>query len=129
MSAGDVRVGDRILIEGTAIKVLPGVGVLVELFSKSDQYEAWVREDLVREVIVDSVWEEPADGTWLVVADEGDCGSVFRRDDAEGHNDPDRRYHRRWWDYAAGEWIDWPTACRRGANPNRRLREEATDGD
>lgn len=70
---------------------------------------------------------EPADGTMLAGTDpSGTNLRVFRRDDAEGHFDPDRRHHRRWWDAVGQEWIDWPTAVRRGADPARVLREETT---
>lgn len=124
----EVMVGDQVLVAGTAMRVVPGVGVLVELFSKTDQYENWVREDLVHlPAKTLNVKDEPADGTTLMgdIDPETGCGSVFRHDVAEGHCDPDRRFDRAWWDYAAGEWVDWPTALRRGANPGRRLTEEA----
>lgn len=114
--------GDRVLVQATVVRATPGVGVLVEMFSKTDHYEAWVRWSDITS-ITEVVSPEPPDGTWLVGdADEDGNGSVFRRDDAEGHNDRERRrYDRRWWDYAASEWIDWPTALRRGANPAKRL--------
>lgn len=45
----------------------------------------------------------------------------FARNDAEGHNDPERRYHRRWWDVHAEERIDWPTAVKRGADTSKPM--------
>lgn len=130
ISPDDVRVGDEVLIRATVVS-LPDRArgeVKVELFSKTDQYNAVVRLDLIETVLMlfPSVAEEPPDGTWLAGETNEDTGnaSVFRRDDAEGHCDqPIRRYDRHWWDFAASEWIDWPTAIRRGADPRRRLEE------
>lgn len=118
-------VGDEVLVRGTVTRVERGVGVVVELFSKTDQYEAWVRRDLIVDVVLPDVPGEPPDGTWLAGQDP-DAGHerVFIRNDAEGHNDREvRRHDRRWWDVYAEQWIDWPTAVRRGADPNRVLRE------
>lgn len=117
-------VDDEVLIRGRVTKYRPGVGLVVELFSKTDQYEAWVREDRVVEVVLPELPSEPPDGTWLVgVILLGEQGShIFRRDDDEGHNDREtRRHDRRWWDYTAQEWVSWPEAVRRGANPALRL--------
>lgn len=118
------RVGDEILVRGTVVQWLPGVGALVELFSKTDQYEAWIRPSLIADVIVPNLPEEPADGTWLG-GEDPDSGNtrVFCRSDARGHCDDDRRYDRRWWDVAAEEWIDWPMAVRRGADSTRLIGE------
>lgn len=127
----EVMVGDQVLVQATALRVIEGVGVLVEMFSKTDRYEGWIREDLVHlpEKTTDLA-DEPADGTTLMgdIDPETGNGSVFRRDDAEGHFHPDRRCQQVWWDYAASEWIDWPEAVRRGANPGRRLTEEPAAG-
>lgn len=116
---------DALIADGEATVLRIGTGAEPRAASR-DRAEAWVLEDAVRDVVIPEAPDEPADGTWLIGDDtDGDgLSSVFRRDDAEGHNDPDRRHHRRWWDYARGEWIDWPTAVRRGADPARRLREE-----
>lgn len=117
--------GDRVLVQATVIRATPGFGVLVEMVSKTDQYQAWVRWADVTPVMED-LRSEPPDGTWLVGDDHDDgSSSVFHRDDAEGHSDQGRRYDRHWWDYSASEWIDWPTALRRGANPDNRLRPAA----
>lgn len=119
------RVGDEVLIRATVKKVTPTVGVLVELFSKTEQYPVWIRPDEFADVVLPDMPDEPADGTWLHgIHPHTNTTAVFRRDDAEGHNDPDRRHDRRWWDVVAGEWIDWPTAVRRGADTARVLREE-----
>lgn len=115
-------VADEVLIRGTVIEVVPGAGVTIELFNKASQHTAWVRESDVVQVVTREGPPEPDDGTWLVgEPDDDGRSSVFRRSDAEGHCDDDRRYDRRWWDVAAAQWIDWPTAVRRGANPATRL--------
>lgn len=118
-------VGDEVLIRATVVKWQPGVGARVELFSKTDQYQAWIRADHIAEVVVNDIpVAEPADGTILAGEEPGGVNlRVFVRDDAEGHNDPDRRHDRHWWDVTAEDWVDWPTAVRRGANPDRVLRE------
>jgi hypothetical protein len=65
---------------------------------------------------------EPADGTWLCGPTNGDGDApVFHRDDAEGHFDPDRPFHRRWWDHLAASWVDWPTVCASGGHPDTAL--------
>lgn len=124
MNAWDAMVGDEVLVRGTAVRVVPGVGVLVELFSKTDRYEAWVRHDMIADVLLPEPPLEPPDGAIALGGPDGEYehGSVFRRDDAEGHNDRGtRRHDRHWWDYAASEWVDWPTAVGRGANPAAQL--------
>ena len=89
----------------------------------ADHLATKIAEALSRKV--DDETPEPPDGTWLIGDPDYDGNSsVFRRDDAEGHNDDRRRHDRHWWDYAASEWIDWPTALSRGANTSKRLREE-----
>jgi hypothetical protein len=110
------RVGDEILVRGVVSQWVPGVGVLVELFSKTDQYETWIRPDLIAEVVVPNLPNEPADGTWLLGRDPySENARVFRRDDAEGHCDAHRRHDQHWRDVVAEEWIDWPQVIRRGA--------------
>lgn len=44
--------GDLTFVKITArvVEHIPGVGYHVELFSKTDEYTAWVREDLVEEL-------------------------------------------------------------------------------
>ncbi len=117
----NVMVGDEVVVRGTVIEVKPGVGVVVEFFSKTDQWRGWVREDLVEVVMPAGLPKEPADGTWLRTGPDADEPSVFHRDDAEGHSGGNRRFDEHWWDFHAGQWIDWPTAHRRGADPSRRL--------
>lgn len=124
-----LRVGDTVWIRATVTRIARSEEVEVELFSKTTQYQELVRSDLL-ELELPEVPDEPPDGTWLHghPRDDGNS-SVFRRDDAEGHNDvPGRRYDRRWWDFAAGEWVDWPTAVARGADPARRLVESQPGG-
>ncbi|MDG4791954.1 hypothetical protein O7626_39770 [Micromonospora sp. WMMD1102] len=124
------HVGDEVLIRGKVVRWVPTVGAVVELFSKTDQYEVWIRPDRIAEVIVPNVPDEPADGTWLLGEDPHVRNArVFQRDDAEGHCDrPERRHDRHWWDVVAEEWIDWPEAVRRGADPARRVREVTDAG-
>lgn len=50
------RIGDEVLIRGRVKRYISGVGCLVEVFSKTEQYQRWVREDLIEKVI-------PADQT------------------------------------------------------------------
>jgi hypothetical protein len=124
MTALDARVGDTVLVRGEAIEVIGGVGVRVELFSKTDQYRVWVREDLVAEVLPlgGGCPPEPGDGAWIAGDDSGN-GVVFHCDDAHGRPAGGRRFDQRWWDFACQEWVDWPTVLRRGADPGRVLRE------
>lgn len=124
MSAEGPRVGDEVLIRGTVLQWIPTVGARVELFSKTDQYEAWIRPDHIAEVIVPDLPAEPADGTWLLGEEpRGTNARIFMRDDAEGHHDPYRRHDQHWWDVVAEQWIDWPAAVKRGADATRVLRE------
>lgn len=45
------RVGDEVLVRGRVKQYIPGVGAELELFSKTDQYRAWARADLIEQVI------------------------------------------------------------------------------
>ena len=117
-------VGDEVLIRAAVLRWEPTVGALVELFSKTDQYEEWIRPDRIAEVVVPNLPEEPADGVWLGGEDPHSGNArFFARNDAEGHCDDDRRHDRHWWDVVAEEWIDWPAAIRRGADPQRGISE------
>lgn len=118
-----VMVGDEVLIRARVTEVGPAdAGYTVELFSKTDQYSAQVRPDLVERVLVPEVPEEPPDGTWLpVVEGEFRNPTVFLRSDARAGVEPGRRVQRRWRDFEAAIWVDWPEAVRRGADPTRRL--------
>lgn len=123
----DLRVGDSILVKASVVEVAPGVGVRVELFSKTDQYTAWIRTDHVDQLVLPDAGDEPGDGTWLECLT--DCGdpNVFFRNDGQGPKDqPVRRFDRHWWDVAGMQWVDWPTAIRRGADPARRLAAATT---
>lgn len=115
-------VGDEILIRGIVKQYMPGVGVLVELFSKTDQYEAWVRLDLVDDLRLHVSPDEPSDGTWLEGVEPGGTNRLaFIRDDRGSSSEPERRHQRHWFDVAAQEFVDWPTAVKRGADPSRPL--------
>ncbi len=121
-AAGQLKPGDTVLIRGTVVQALDGVGVEVELFSKTDQYTAWVRLDHVAALVLPDVPPEPGDGTWIPARNTDDGGvHVFHRHDAEVPVEPDRRFPRRWQVAGTGEWVDWPTAVHRGADQNRRL--------
>jgi hypothetical protein len=39
--------GDSVLVRGEVVEYIDGVGANVQLFSKTDQYRAWVRPDLL----------------------------------------------------------------------------------
>lgn len=66
------EVGDHVLIRAKVVKVAGAdVGVLVELFSKTDQYDAWVRPDLITGKTAPPAPPEP-DRTYVVVDREGD---------------------------------------------------------
>lgn len=131
--ARTVRVGDTVLVSGTVLEVSPGVGVLVELFSKTDQYRDWIREDRVVGLVVPDAPDEPSDGSWIVGPDSDSiCGggiNVYHRNDAGATTEPERRYPRRWQVAGTGEWVDWPTAHHRGADPGRRLHDDGDDLD
>ncbi len=126
-AAAEVRPGDVVLIRATVIDSIEGVGARVELYSKTDQYAAWVRHDLVAALDRPDVPDEPADGTWLVAPDDGAINggvNVFHRDDAGAPSEPERRSPRRWQVAGVGEWVDWPTVVARGGRPNRRLHDD-----
>lgn len=123
-AAAEVRPGDVVLIRATVVENTPGVGVLVELFSKTDQYEAWVRHDLVAARDRPDVPDEPVDGTWLVAPDTDGGVNVFHRDDAGAPPEPERRCPRRWQVAGTGEWLDWPTVHHRGGRPDRQLHDD-----
>ncbi len=155
--------GDTVHIQGTVLQVVPDVGYLVELFSKTDQYQAWVRPDSVVAVEIPQPPTEPPDGTWLVGSDNNrpnvflrnDAGAAetrrslpadlsaatptlfaalnnvarqmaslsgtLNRPSAEDAPPPGARFVARWYDHAEGEWVTWPVAYARGADPEMRL--------
>lgn len=45
--AADEPAREVVMVRAEVVERMPGVGILVELFSKTDQYRAWVREDSV----------------------------------------------------------------------------------
>jgi hypothetical protein len=118
-----IHVGDQVLIRAQVLQSIEGVGVRVHLFSKTDEYTAWIREDhLWMAASQDSLPAEPADGTWLIMHDSEGKSRIFHRDDAEGHFDPDRRHQQHWYDVTGEGWIDWPAAIDRGAATASRRR-------
>jgi hypothetical protein len=115
-----ICVGDEVLVRGVVVRSIVGVGALVRFTSKNEDYQGWIREEDLRWSLSAGAElpPEPADDTWLLV--DGVLSSdgnprIFKRDDAEGHFDLDRRHQQHWFDLVAQEWIDWPTAVQRGA--------------
>lgn len=112
--------GDTVLIRADVVRAVPGVGVLVQLFSTTDEYEAWVRYDLLHpEATRVEVLPEPPDGTWLLGEDDEGLNTFGRLDDRVA------KYHhtaRRWLDVRASEWVTWEQAYRRGADPDRPIK-------
>jgi hypothetical protein len=116
-----IHVGDQVIIRGLVVRSVAGVGALVELFSKTDQYRTWVREEDLLWALVDAgLAEEPADKTWWILPGKHrpDGNSmIFSRDDGEGHFDPDRRFQQHWFCHTGDQtgWMDWPAAAALGA--------------
>jgi hypothetical protein len=76
----DVKPGDVITVKGTVKEVNSG-GVLVEFFSKTDQYEAWIREDKVVGVLVDAEdADEPEVDEFIEVRSPDGMTSVWQHD-------------------------------------------------
>jgi hypothetical protein len=117
-----IHVGDVVMVRGVVRRSQAGVGALVRFTSKTENYDGWICEaDLSYPLVNGDLPAEPADGTWLLV--DGGLNAdgnplIFRRDDAEGHFDADRRYQQHWFDVVAREWIDWLEAVGRGAARN-----------
>lgn len=103
------------------------VDLEVELFSKTDGFKAFVRADLCHLLPFDGP-EEPADGTILDATNVEDHATFFLRRDEAAPADQNLRYVRRWRDVSADEWIDWPEAHRRGADPARIVTRTFTAG-
>jgi len=125
----EVRVGDTVYVRALVIEVQPGLGLVVQLFSKTDKYDVFVRSDHVVEMDVPNPPTEPGNGSW-VTGTVGGQPTVFRRDDsacADPTNATRRRFPCRWRDYATGDWVDWPTAYQRGADPARQLHEDISN--
>lgn len=112
-AAPRVPAGTPLLIRGTVKEHQPGVGYLVELFSKTDQYEAWVREDQVAHVVpVPVVPPEPADETrWL-----GSDGATYERHDGWRAT----RGEQCWYNTNSGGPDTWVTVWRQ-AQPSQPL--------
>lgn len=130
----DIRPEDTVLVRAKVRRRIEGFGVLVELFSRSDRYTAWVREDLVDGVRPAGVGidPEPPDGTWILSADRQ---RLWRRDDGRFGQDvaakrpePGPRFAACWWDYAEQRFVDWPTAFAAGARPGHRVDVGHPDG-
>jgi hypothetical protein len=132
-----LSVGDLVLVRARVRQVGQEHGVLVKLSSGSGPlYDAWVRADRVEYQVVADVPEEPEDGVWVrsQAGPGSPVSSVWARADNFSHPpmppapvEPDRRWPRRWWDFRARQWVDWPTAYRRGASPTHQLRVDTVD--
>lgn len=73
--SGAYDVGDHVLILGKVVKAWGAdIGYTVELFSKTDQYTAMIRPDLVVAKTADPTPPEP-DREYLVVDQDGDIWS------------------------------------------------------
>lgn len=124
VDGNEIFVGDTVMVRGEVIRSVAGVGALVRFYSKTNKWSDWIREqDLCFATLEPDLPDEPVDGAWLLGREpRGTNTRIFRRDDAEGHNDREvRRHDRHWWDVVAEEWIDWPTAVARGAAPGGML--------
>jgi len=125
----NIKVGDPVLVTGTAVDVIDGVGVVVRMFGRSDQHEIWIREDDVARAPMPDVPDEPGDQAWVLGILDDESPGVWHRDDANAPDEPKRRHRRRWLDVSGSEWVDWPTAVARGADPTRRLVEDRPTAD
>ncbi len=115
-----VREGDVVYIRGTVVEVAPEQ-LRVEVVSKTDQFQIWTRMDRC-ELDLPDLPEEPADGTLLETYHGTERSYIFRRDDAEGHNDRGtRRHDRHWWSYVDQQWVDWPYVVAHGGGNARIL--------
>lgn len=112
-----IYAGDTVMIKAEVVRSVAGLGAVVRLYSKTDEMKVWVAEKHLQFATSGlGLDPEPEDGAWLIHC-AGGRPRIFHRDDAKGHNDRDvRRHDRHWWDVVAEEWIDWPTACDRGAS-------------
>ncbi len=112
--------GDVVWIQARVLYVPSSyseVGYRVQLFSKIDEYQAWVLpKHVVRVVRAPEVPDEPANGTWLCGTGQYELNAFTRNDQAAIDNG-----NRHWYDIGASSWIDWPEAFMRGADPNQRL--------
>lgn len=124
-----IHVGDTAVFKAEVLRSVAGVGALLKIFSKTDEMQIWVAEDHLLHSSMAELTPEPPDGTWLLAHDADGMPKIFHRNDAEGHFDPGRRHQQHWFDVVNGEWIDWPTACERGATlGNRRRMVVLADG-
>jgi hypothetical protein len=75
-----VQPGDVVSVRGTVMEVVSGVGVVVELFSKTDQYQTWVREDAVVGVLTEAVdADEPPLGSYVETTEVDGAVVVWHR--------------------------------------------------
>jgi hypothetical protein len=108
------RVGDVVYVRGVVKKVVRSEELQVTFLSKTTEYEELIRTDAC-ELDLPELGEEPSDGTMIACGPPDHWGFVFKRDDAEGHNDRDtRRHDRHWWSYVDQTWVDWPYVVSHG---------------
>lgn len=105
-----IKPGDTALIRAEVLAVQPGVGLLVKLFSKTDEYQARIRPDLIADVEHHGVGldPEPADGRWVMIGPQ-ETPLLWHRSCAKGYHDSERRFDRHWWSHVTQGWVDWPT--------------------
>lgn len=100
----EIKPGDTVTIRVKVLEVGPAdLGMKVELFSKTDQYPAWIRTDLVTEhTPAPAVRAEPEPGAYLI-------GGQLAVNFTDVHHDPPPP-DGGWWRYGRGwDWHSWPT--------------------
>jgi len=95
----DYAPGDHVLIRGEVLEFIDGVGACVELFSKTDQYRAWVRADLIQSKTKPPRIPEP--GLWSTVSSSSTTGARFNAVRWDLGDDP---HH---WVDISGNWMSW----------------------
>lgn len=109
---------DEVLIRAKVIRTIAfSPNVLVELFSKTDQYEAWIRRDHILMLAASTDVPEPEDKSWVLQGDEGSFDGVFafcRSDVGAPLSTPNgpRRDPAHWFSVGSGQWMTWDMVIR-----------------
>jgi hypothetical protein len=106
--------GDVVLLQAKILEVYPGeLGYRIVLFSKTDQYECFIRPDhVVRVILAPEVPAEPSVGTWIAAMEENGEINVFAHLSSESGG---------WLDVATQAPIHWSEVYRRGGHPDNVL--------